>query len=77
MQMRLFAILFIALIMIAGIHSATFKRYSDFDSESRANIDVACTVNCAKRWKCRVTSIFTGKCDKPANCICDQFAWEG
>jgi hypothetical protein len=77
--MRLLPILVITMAMVVSLHAGAFKRNSDYDYErdSRGDIDVACTINCAKWWTCRVSSFFMGKCDKPANCVCDEFAWEG
>merc|ERR1712228_325252 len=43
------------------------------------NINIGCTVNCAKFHACRVRCLFGLRCQctAPSGCNCDRFAWEG
>merc|ERR1712142_662732 len=42
------------------------------------NIDIGCTINCAKFHACRVRCLFGLRCTctAPSGCNCDRFAWE-
>ena len=77
-----FVLLFIALVFIVGFHAKPMKFNAEDDSNDemgnvkRGAIDPACTLSCTQWWWCRASGWFLKKCDKPAGCVCDQFAWE-
>lgn len=42
----------------------------------RGDIDPVCTAQCYQWWRCRITGLFTKKCQEPEGCDCSKFAWE-
>ena len=82
MQLRFIAaLLLVALLMCQGYLAASVREV-DSDSDelhqsARGGIDLPCTVDCAKWWRCRIMGFFIKRCTKPAGCNCSEFVWEG